>query len=65
MIYHAAGVRRELCDQFLAARNGKPPWLTKAFVRTVREIEHHDDVSSGIFVDESSDKNPHEWTEQA
>jgi len=39
MLYRAAGVRRELRDQFLAARNGKPPWSNTAFVRTVHEIE--------------------------
>jgi len=48
-IYHAAGVRRELRDQVLAAYRWKPPCLTKAFIRKVREIEHHDVVSSGIF----------------
>jgi len=36
-----------------------------AFVRTVREIEHNDAVSSGIFVDEFPDKRPREWTKQA
>jgi len=65
IIHHAASVCRELCDQFIAARNGKPPWLTKAFVRTVHGIEHHDVVSSGIFAEQFSDKNPWEWTEQA
>jgi len=59
------GVRRELRNEFIAARNGKPPWSTKAFVRTVCEIEHHDVVSSGIFADEFPDKRPHEWTKQA
>jgi len=59
------GVRRELRNEFIAACNGKPPWSTKAFVRTVREIEHHDVVSSGIFPDELPDKRPREWTKQA
>jgi len=58
-------VRRELCNEFITARNWKPPWSTKAFVCTVREIEHHDVVSSGIFADEFPDKRPHEWTKQA
>jgi len=31
----------------------------------VREIEHHDVVSSGIFADEFRDKGPQEWTKQA
>ena len=54
-----------LCNEFIAARNGKPPWSTQAFVRTVHEIEHHDVVSSGMFADELPDKHPHEWTKQA
>jgi len=54
-----------MSDQCLAACNGKPPWSTKAFVRIVLEIEPHDVVNSGIFVDEFSDKNPWEWTKQA
>jgi hypothetical protein len=60
-----AGVGRELRNELIAARNGKPRLSTKAFVRTVREIEHHDVVSSGIFADEFPDKRPCEWTKQA
>jgi hypothetical protein len=60
-----SGVRRELHDQFIAARSGKPPWSTKAFVRTVRNIEHHDVVTSGIFGNEFRDKGPREWTNHA
>jgi hypothetical protein len=59
------GVRRELGTEFIAARNRKPPWSTKAFVRIVCEIEHHDVVSSGIFTNEFPDKRPREWTKQA
>jgi len=54
-----------MCDQFLAALDGKPPWSTKAFVRTVCEIEHHNVGNSGILEDEFSDKNPREWTKEA
>jgi len=36
-----------------------------ASVRTVRETEHHNVVSSGIFADESGDKRPREWTRKA
>ena len=36
----------------------------KAFVRTVRDIEQHDVVSSGMFAHEFPDKNPREWTKQ-
>ena len=43
----------------------KPQWSTKAFVCTVREIEHHDGVSPGIFADEFPDEHPREWTKQA
>jgi len=60
-----AGVRRELRDQFIAARNGKPPRSTKAFVRIVRVIERHNVVSSGIFADEFGDQCPRKWTKQA
>jgi hypothetical protein len=59
------GVRKELRNEFIGAHNGKPPWSTKAFVRTVREIEHHNVVSSGIFQDEFPDKRPRKWTKQA
>jgi hypothetical protein len=59
------GVRRELRNEFIAARNGKPPWSTKAFVSTVRKIEHRHAISSGIFADEFPDKHPREWTKQA
>jgi len=64
-IQRTAGVHRELCNKFIAARSGKPPWSTQAFVRTVREIEHHDVVSSVIFADNFPDKHPSEWTKQA
>jgi len=64
-VYHVAGVRRELREQFITARNRKPPWSTKAFIQTVREIEHHDIVSSGTFTDAFRDKGPREWTKQA
>jgi len=37
-IYHTASVRRELRDKFTSAHNRKPPWSTKAFVRTVCDI---------------------------
>ena len=44
---------------------GKPPWSTKAFVRTVREIEQHDLISSGDFVGEFRDRGRQERTEHA
>jgi len=61
-VYHTVGVHRELRDQILAARNGKPPWSTKAFTHTVRQIDHLDVVSSGISPDKFPDKYPREWT---
>jgi len=64
-VYHAAGVLRELRDQFIAARNRKPPWSTKAFVCIVCEVEDHNVVSFGIFADEFCDKHSREWTKQA
>jgi len=57
-VWRTSGVRRELCNEFIAVRNWKPPLSTKAFVRTVREIEHHHVVSTGIFSDELADKRP-------
>jgi len=65
MIWYPAGVYRELRDQCIATRNGKPRWETKIFVWIVSEINHHDVVSSGIFADECSDKQPQERTKQA
>jgi len=64
-VCHTVGVLRELRDQFIATRIGKPPWSTKTFVRTVHKIEHHDEVTSGIFADEFRDMHPREWTKQA
>jgi len=64
-VYHAAGVCWELYDQFIGAHNGKPPWLTNAFVCTVHEIEDHNVVSYGIVADEFRDKHPREWTNEA
>jgi len=58
------GVRRELRNEFIAARNGKPPWLTNAFVRKVREIGHHDVAGPSMFADEFPDDHPCEWTKQ-
>jgi hypothetical protein len=46
----------ELQEQFKQSRKGNPPWSTKAFVRTAREIEHHDVVCSEVFAEEVSDK---------
>jgi hypothetical protein len=39
--------------------------VDKGFVCTVCKIEHHDVVSSGIFVDIFPDKRPCEWTKHA
>jgi len=64
-IYHTAGARRELRDQCIAARNGKPPWSTNAFLCTVSESEHHHVVSAGISLDEFSDRHPQPWMKGA
>jgi hypothetical protein len=64
-IYHGADVREELHDQYIAARNGKPPWVTRAFLHTVRKIDHHDVVSCRMFMDEFHDNHPGEWTKPA
>jgi len=59
------GVRRELRNQLLAASNRKPPRLTKEFVHTVRKIEQHDVVSSGILSDDFPDKHQRQWMKHA
>jgi len=64
-VSHTAGVRGELRNEFFAARNRKPPWSTKPFVCTVREIEHHDVVSFPIFAGGFPDKHPRESTKLA
>ena len=56
-----AGVCGALRNEIIAARNRNPPWPTKAFVRTVREIKHHDVVSSGILADAFPDKRLRDW----
>jgi len=63
-VSHTVGVRRELRDQFIAPPNRKPPWSSKAFVRTVRETEQHDIFCSEILADGFLDKHPWEWTKQ-
>jgi len=64
-IYYTAGVHWELRDQFIATHNGKPRWLTKAFVRTFYKMKHQDDISTGIVADLFTDKRPQERTKQA
>lgn len=49
-----------LRDEFIASRDGESPWLTEAYVRTVREIEHQNVVSCAIVRDDFPDKYPHE-----
>ena len=51
-ISRSAVAHRELRDRFIATCNGKHPWLTKPFVRTVRIIEHLDAATSGIIAKE-------------
>jgi len=64
-MYHPTGVRRELRDQLIAASNRKHPWSTKAFVRTVRKVEHDDVARSGIFADEFPETSPGSRSKQA
>jgi len=49
----------------ITARNREPPLSTQAFVPTIHEFEHHDDVSPGMFADKFREKHPREWTKQA
>jgi len=64
-IYYAVGIRWELRDQFIAARNGKQQWSTKAIDRTVCKTDNHEVVSSGMFRNIFCDKLPQEWINQA
>jgi hypothetical protein len=64
-VWYTVGIRKELRDQCIAAHNGKCPWSTKSFTRTVLEIEHRDVISCGIFVDTLRSKRPWEWTNRA
>jgi hypothetical protein len=63
-IERGAGVHTELHDPYIAACNRNRPWSTKAFVRTVCKIQHHDVVSPGIFAAKFRDKPDLEWTKQ-
>jgi len=56
------GEHRELCNQFIAASNEKPPWWTKAIVRILREIKHLDVVSTRIVTHQVRDEHPRERT---
>jgi hypothetical protein len=54
-----------LRDQFIAARNIKPPWSTKILISTVRKIKKHDVICSGTFASEFPEKHLLEWTKLA
>jgi len=45
----------------ITARDGRPPWSTKASVHTVREIEPDNIVSSRIMAEEFYDKCLRDW----
>jgi hypothetical protein len=60
-VYLSAGVRQEVCDQYIAAYNRKPLRETKTFVRIVRAIGHQDVKSLGSLVAEFCDKHPCEY----
>jgi len=64
-VYRPAGVHRGVHIEFISAYNREPPWSTRVYICTVRTIEHHDVVSSGILADESPDKRPCEWMKQS
>jgi len=63
-VEYTVGVDRGLRDKFIAACNGKPPWLTTALLHTVSEIKHHDVVFSGSFMDQFPEKHPRECMKQ-
>lgn len=58
------GVHFELCDQLIANHNGKPPWRTNSFVRTVWQIECHFVGSSGSLTQKVRDKCTWERTKR-
>jgi len=60
-----ACIWRELREQYIVAHNGTPPWSTKAFFHTVRDIQHLDVHSSGIFTEDFRDQHPQDWTKMA
>jgi len=62
---YTASVRTELHDQFIAARNGQPPWSTNSFIRSVRNTEHHYVISSGIFANVFRNTGPWVLMKQA
>ena len=64
IIWHKSGIRKELRDQFIATRSGKPPWSSQAVVCTVCKIKHHDVISSAIVVDEFPNEHPRKWRKQ-
>jgi hypothetical protein len=45
--------------------HGGMPWSTQAFNRTVREIEHHEVVNSGMLAPAFEDKSTRSWTRSA
>jgi hypothetical protein len=59
------GIRHNLHDKFISSHDGKRPRSTKAFIHPVCEIEHHDIVNPGMFVDELREMRPQKWTIQA
>jgi len=64
-VQRTVGLSRELYDQSIAARYGKPTCSTMAIVPTVTKVEHHDVVSSVIFAHQFPEKHPCEWNNQA
>jgi len=60
-----AGFRRELRNELIAARNGKPPWSKKAFIRIVCGTENCNVVRCRNFAREFPDMHPRKWPKQA
>jgi len=63
-VWYTVCACRQLNNQFISAGNWKPPWLTKGFSCSFRELQHQDVVSTGSFADKFPDKYPREWTKQ-
>jgi hypothetical protein len=63
-VWGIAGISNKRCDQCIAVHTVKPPLLTKVFVHSVRQIEHHHIVSSTIIGHCFSDKHAQLWSKQ-
>jgi hypothetical protein len=57
-VYCRVGIHQMLHDERISADKGKTPWSTKTSVCTIRNMSHHDVLSSGILADELPYNHP-------